>query len=111
MVQPRERASLLLKWIGGHVAESPKAYQSLSGMMAAPVPAPGAVQDFKSFATKQGVSIPDDRDADALMGRAIVRRVALVKWGDEGFLRSALSAPYQADASAAVWVGCDHGAE
>ena len=76
-----------LKWIAGHLTAAGGAYPSLEAVAASPKAAAGAVADFRRFAVEQGVAIPDGPDADARLERAIVRWVALAKWGDAGFYR------------------------
>jgi carboxyl-terminal processing protease len=83
----RENA-LLYKWIGGHVsAAGATAYSSLDALAANPVPATGAVAAFRQYAAAEGVEIPTDSTADAMLGREIVRMVAEAKWGDAGYYR------------------------
>jgi len=81
--------ALFLKWTGGHVSASPAAYPSLATLAAHPAAAPGAVKDFRTFASKQGVEIPEGSGIDAWLEHVIAERVALLKWGDEGYYRMA----------------------
>ena len=81
-----ERA-LLLSWIGGHVSANAAAYPSLDALAAKPEPASGAVEDFRKFATQQGVAIPTGEEADRLLKRRIVLGVADAKFGNEGLYR------------------------
>ena len=78
---------LMLKWIAGHVAAAGSAYGSLDTLLARRKAAPGAVADFRAFAAKQGVSIPNGPDVDARIERSILRRVAQAKWGNEAYFR------------------------
>jgi len=91
---------LELKWIAGHVTAAGGGYPTLDALAASPKAAPGAVADFRRFATEQGVTIPDGAEADARLERAIVRWVALAKWGDPGYYR--LAAVQSADVKRAV---------
>ena len=91
---------LELEWIAGHVTAAGGAYPTLDALAASPKAAPSAVADFRRFATEQGVMIPDGADADARLERAIVRWVALAKWGDPGYYR--LAAVQSADVKRAV---------
>ena len=87
LARVRENA-LLYKWIGGHVsAAGATAYPSLDALAANPVPAAGAVAAFRQYATAEGVEVPTDSTADAMLGREIVRMVAEAKWGDAGYYR------------------------
>lgn len=79
--------SLLLGWIAGHVSANAAAYPSLSAVAARPEPATGAVEDFRKYAAAQGVVIPPGAEADSLLRRQIIFRVANAKWGDEGYYR------------------------
>jgi len=76
-----------LKWIGGHLTAATTAYPTLDALAASPKAAPGAIADFRKFAAEQGVTIPEGAEADARLERAIVRWVAVAKWGDPGFYR------------------------
>ena len=87
LARVREEA-LLYKWVGGHVsAAGATAYPSLDALAANPVPAAGAVAAFRQYATAEGVEVPTDSTADAMLGREIVRMVAEAKWGDAGYYR------------------------
>src|SRR6185503_2269879 len=92
--------ALFLKWTGGHVSASPNAYPSLATLAAHPTAAPGAVKDFRAFAMKQGVDIPEGSRIDEWLEHVIAERVALVKWGDEGYYR--MAAVLDDDVQAAV---------
>jgi hypothetical protein len=76
------------------------AYSTLDALAASGRPAPGAVAEFRRFAVEQGVTIPDGADADTRLERAIVRWVALAKWGDAGLYR--LAAVQSGDVKRAV---------
>jgi carboxyl-terminal processing protease len=78
-----------LKWIAGHVTAAAGAYASLDALAASGKAAQGTVADFRRFAVEQGVTVPEGAEADARLERAIVRWVALAKWGDAGFYRLA----------------------
>jgi carboxyl-terminal processing protease len=78
-----------LKWIAGHLTATATAYPTLDALAASPKAASGAIADFRKFAAEQGVTIPEGTEADSRLERAIVRWVALAKWGDTGFYRLA----------------------
>lgn len=79
--------SLLLAWIAGHMSANAAAYPSLAAAVARPEPASGAVEDFRKYSGAQGVAIPPGEDADRLLRRQIILRVAYAKWADEGYYR------------------------
>ena len=79
--------SVLTRWIGAHVTEHGAAYPSLDALVAKPAPAPDAIAGFRAFAEREGLRIPSGAEADSLIAREIVRRVADAKWGDAGYYR------------------------
>lgn len=89
-----------LKWLAGHLTAAGTAYSTLDALAASPKAAPGAVAEFRRFAASQGVTIPEDADADARLERAIVGWVAQAKWSDAGFYR--ISAVQSGDVKRAV---------
>ncbi|MGH7568995.1 MAG: S41 family peptidase [Gemmatimonadales bacterium] len=78
---------LPLKWIGGYLMAAGAAYPSLDVLAGNPVLPPQALTDFRAFAQSQGVTIPSE--GDARLERMLLRRIALAKWGDEGYFRLA----------------------
>jgi carboxyl-terminal processing protease len=76
---------LLLKWIGGYLAANAGAFPSLDALAANPALPPQAVNDFRTFAERQGVTIPPD--GDAWIRGALLVEVASAKWGAEGRYR------------------------
>ncbi|HUF25669.1 MAG TPA: S41 family peptidase [Gemmatimonadaceae bacterium] len=84
-----EEASVPLQWVGPHVSENGTAYAGLDQLAAAPALAPGALDGFRTFARREGASVPDGPEADALLERRLLLRVALTKWGPEGYYRLA----------------------
>ncbi len=79
--------ALFLKWVGGYAEANSASYPNLAALVAKPVATPGAVAEFRRFAEQQGARIPAGEDADRLLERAIVRNVAVTKWGEEGLYR------------------------
>ena len=79
--------SVPLKWIGGHLSASGASYTSADALAANPIVPQAVVDDFRKFATEQGVAIPSGEDADRRLQRIIIREVAQAKWGDAGLYR------------------------
>lgn len=93
---------LLLRWTASHVEGNAAHYSALDALAAKPVVAPGGLAAFRKFAAAQGVTIPEGADADMVLSRAILTRVADAKWGDAGYYRiSAVLDPEVARATAA----------
>ena len=80
---------LPLQWIGGHLTSSGATYASLDALAAAPRLAPATIAEFRAFAAKRGVPIPEGEDADRRLERYLVVRIAAAKWGDAGRYRIA----------------------
>ena len=75
---------LTLAWVGGYVSANAASLTSLDAFLRAPAVPAAAIADFRAFAGRQGVTIPTDGDADALLQRVLTRAVAAAKWGDAG---------------------------
>jgi carboxyl-terminal processing protease len=87
-----ERAAeddLLLKWTGAWVTANASALSTIDALAASPALPAAAIADFRAYATKDGIAIPADAESDAMLQRVLVRNVAAVKWGDEGYYRLA----------------------
>lgn len=82
-----EEANLPLKWIGGYVSENPGAFTTPEALAAKPTLPVQAVVDFRAFAAREGVAIPEGAEVDARLQRVLVYGVAAVKWGEAGFYR------------------------
>ena len=80
---------LLLKWTGGWVTANASSFSTIDALAANPALPSAAVADFRSFATKNGVTIPADSATESMLQRVLVRAVAATKWGDEGYYRLA----------------------
>ncbi len=79
--------AIALRWAGAHVSAAPSEYASLDALAAAgPLPA-ATLADFRTYAAAQGVTVPAGSDADGLLNRILLPRIADAKWGDEGFYR------------------------
>ena len=73
---------LILVWVGGYVSANGAALGSLDAFLRAPAVPPAGVADFRAFATRQGVTVPSDAEADAVLQRVLAEAVARAKWGD-----------------------------
>lgn len=79
--------AIALRWAAAQVSASPTAYASLDALAAAgPLP-DATLADFRKFAAAQGVTVPEGADADKLLNRILLPRIADAKWGDAGFYR------------------------
>jgi carboxyl-terminal processing protease len=78
-----------LQWVGGHVSENVASYTTLDAFAAAPVLASSALSSFRAFARRQGATVPDGAEADRLLERRLVLRIAETKWGPQGLYRIA----------------------
>jgi carboxyl-terminal processing protease len=88
--QPRwavqlEELQLPLTWSGGWASANAASLTSLDAFVVAGVPA-AAVADFRTYAAKQGVTVPAD-GADRLQA-LLMTRVAESRWGSEGAYRA-----------------------
>jgi carboxyl-terminal processing protease len=79
--------SIPLAWVGGYVSSAGARLTTAEALAAAPALPAAALEDFRSFARKQGVSIPAGADADAWLQGTLVLRVAAAKWGEAGYYR------------------------
>ena len=84
-----EEAALPLQWVGAHVTERAGDYPSLAPFLSSPALAPEALASFRAFAQAQGVSIPPGDEADRLLVRRLLLRIAAAKWGPAGELQLA----------------------
>ena len=75
---------LVLSWVGGDVSANAATLGSLDAFLRAPAVTPEGVADFRTFAGRQGVSIPTDAASDALLQRVLAGAAAQAKWGDTG---------------------------
>jgi hypothetical protein len=80
--------ALALRWAGAHVSAMPSEYGSIDALAEASPLAPATLADFRKFATAQGIAIPEGDDADRLLNRILLPRIADAKWGDAGFYRA-----------------------
>jgi carboxyl-terminal processing protease len=76
-----------LAWVGGYISSPGARLTTAEALAAAPTLPAVALEDFRAFARKQGVTIPTGADADAWLQGALVLRVAAAKWGEAGYYR------------------------
>ena len=81
--------ALPLAWVGGYVSAAGSRLTTADAFAADPKLPPAALTDFRAFARKQGVEIPQGVDADAWLQGTLVLRVAAARWGDAGYYRVA----------------------
>ena len=91
---------LLTRWAGGWVTANAAALTTAEALAARPVLPAAALEDFRGFARQQGVTVPAGPEADALLQRALLERIAMSKWGEVGYYR--VSAAMDADLVRAV---------
>jgi carboxyl-terminal processing protease len=76
-----------LAWVGGYISSPSARLTTAEALAVAPTLPAAALEDFRAFARKQGITIPPGSDADAWLQGALVLRVAAAKWGDAGYYR------------------------
>jgi carboxyl-terminal processing protease len=80
-----EEQQLPLTWSGGYVDSHAATLTSLERFAISPtLPAP-ALADFRTYASRQGVTIPVE--ADPQLERLLIAHVAETRWGAEGVYR------------------------
>ncbi|MFN2563461.1 MAG: S41 family peptidase [Gemmatimonadaceae bacterium] len=79
--------AVVLAWVGGYLTSTGARLTTPDALAAAPTLPAQALTDFRAFASRQGIAIPSEPDADAWLQRALVLRVAAAKWGDPGYYR------------------------
>jgi carboxyl-terminal processing protease len=82
----REEA-IPLAWVGGYISAPGTRLTTAEALAAAPTLPAAALEDFRAFARKQGITIPSGSDADGWLQGTLVLRVASAKWGDAGYYR------------------------
>lgn len=80
---------LPLQWVGGYLTAAGVAAPSVESLAAAPALPASALADFRTFAARQGVVVPDDAAATALLQRSLVSAVAWARGGASAFYRIA----------------------
>jgi len=77
--------AVALRWASARVSAAPSEYASIDAMAnAGPLP-DATLTDFRKYAEAQGVTVPAGADADKLLNRILMPRLADAKWGDAGF--------------------------
>jgi carboxyl-terminal processing protease len=79
--------AIVLSWIGGYTEANAAGLASLEQFAAAHALPAAALADFRAFAAKQGVAVPNDAAADAALQRVLVPAIAFAKWGPAGQYR------------------------
>ena len=82
--QASERG-LLVTWTAGYLGKPGAAPSSVAALAKSPTLGDASVADFRTYAATNGVTIPSGESADAEIGRALVRNVAFVEFGAEGY--------------------------
>ncbi|MFL5383243.1 MAG: S41 family peptidase [Longimicrobiaceae bacterium] len=77
------------RWMNTWLAAHPDALGTVESLSANPVLPAGALADFRAFAARQGLPVPDGAEVDARLQRVLVRALAGTKWGPEGYYRVA----------------------
>ena len=98
-----EEGQLALQWAAAHLGEQGAAYPSLDSLAARPALAAGALASFRAFAHAQGVAVPDGADADRLLERRLLLRLAASRWGEAGHYRLAARLDPEVEAARAAF--------
>ncbi len=80
-------SDLQIKWIPGYISANPALFPSLDELAAHPRMPDAAIAEFRQYVAKEGIVVPPGPEADSLLNRVLVKRVAQVKFGEEGFYR------------------------
>jgi carboxyl-terminal processing protease len=95
-------ADLPLRWVGGYLSDTPRAFTTVEALAARPDAPAGMLAAFRSFALGQGVEIPEGVAADSVLQRVLLLRAASTLWGPQGFYRvAAVLDPQVREAAAA----------
>jgi carboxyl-terminal processing protease len=92
-------ADLPLRWVGPFLERtaSPATLEEFALQPALP---DGALADFRAFAARQTVELPDDAAAADQLGGILLGTIARARWGNEGYYR--LAAVLDPDVAAAA---------
>jgi carboxyl-terminal processing protease len=88
-----------LSWVGGYLTAAGARLTTADALAAAPSLSPQTLADFRSYAARQGVTVPAGASADAWLQRALVLRIAAAKWGDAGYYRVGAAVDPEVDAA------------
>ncbi|HEX8244074.1 MAG TPA: S41 family peptidase, partial [Longimicrobium sp.] len=78
---------VVTRWMNAWLAAHPDGLGTADAFAANPVLPAGALADFRAFAARQGLPVPEGADADARLQRALVPDLAGTKWGAPGYYR------------------------
>ena len=79
---------LPIRWAGSYVTANPTEFTAMDTFLNAPNPRTGMLADFRTFAEKQGATIPRDADAESLLQQTLIELLAQTKWGESGYYRA-----------------------
>jgi carboxyl-terminal processing protease len=88
-----------VSWVGGYLTAAGARLTTADALAAAPSLPPQTLADFRSYAARQGVTVPAGASADAWLQRALVLRIAAAKWGDAGYYRVGAAVDPEVDAA------------
>ncbi len=78
---------VVTRWMNAWLAAHPDGLGTMEAFAASPVLPAGALADFRAFAQRQGLPVPDGADADARLQRSLAAALAGTKWGAPGYYR------------------------
>ena len=78
---------LLLKWLNGFIANQGASLPSIDALATNPTLPANVLQDFRTFAAREGADVPVGGDADVVLARALLPVVARAKYGEAGYYR------------------------
>lgn len=82
-------SDLQIKWVPGYISANPALFPSLDSLAAHPRIPDAGIAQFRDYVAKEGIIVPPGAESDSLLNRVLVKRIAEVKFGDEGFYRLA----------------------
>lgn len=91
---------VVLGWVGGYVSANAASLGSLDAFQRSPSVSAAGLADFRSFAERQGVTVPPGQETEAVLQAVLSRAVARAKWGDAGAY--GVSAMHDGEVRAAV---------
>jgi carboxyl-terminal processing protease len=81
-----ERAAFLT-WAAGYVDKAGASLANIDELAASRSLSAPVLADFRAYATRAGVTVPPDAESDAILSGALIRSIAYVRFGDEGYYR------------------------
>jgi carboxyl-terminal processing protease len=97
VLQPEEGAPVWLsrvyedevvtRWMNAWLAAHPEGLGTTESLAANPVLPAGALADFRAFAARQGLPVPEGAEVDARLQRELLPDLAGTKWGAPGYYR------------------------